>query len=91
MRQSFETAVAGIATLIIVVLIILGLYFSSGCAPESRSLVPRTQEQKVQSFIRIFTDPNMAPILRHLRIKQMEAIMEKELEELDRERALNTI
>jgi len=77
-------------TIIVIALILaIASLVLIGCAPEPRPV--RTTEQKVQSFLRIFTDPNMVPVLRHIRIKQMESIMEKELEELDRERALNQL
>ena len=77
------------ATLEIVITIIVGLIIAigsmvvTGCA--AKELAPRTAEQKLRSVQRLFTDPNMAPLLRKIN----NARIDSELKELDCERALN--
>ena len=60
---------------------------ADGCAAELPNEVTRSPEDRTKNFIRLFTDPNMAPMLRRIN----DARIDKQIEELDRERALKTM
>ena len=81
------------AGLEITLAIIIGLavaittMLANGCAPELPEPILQAPEERAKNFIRLFTDPNMAPMLRRIN----DARIDKQIEDLDRERALKSL
>ncbi len=92
MRPNLQAALEIALAIGIGLAIAISTIYFNGCSPELPAHTYQSPEDRAKVFIRLFTDPNFAPMLRRInnaRIDQM--LKENQLEKLDRERALKSM